>query len=207
MRFAIPGSRKFGISSAFASLWLLTAACSESAVAPPLYSVVDGSWSTNCIARQNLFAAYRIELEMRNARDVTRREYYFADDACAEPLASLEYRGIYELIVTSRDFIYAIDLMYDAQSLSALNAVGQQRLEEKEFCGRLQWPLAEAQDPLSFDPAHCTAVGPLPLKNLNLVQINRGFSLDFGTDLAHENERPLDVRIAPELVFLSQPLP
>lgn len=207
MPFAIPGFRKFGSFLLLPKLLLLGGACSENTRNPPLYSVVDGSWSTACIARQDLFAAYRIELQMQNSEDVVRREYYFADAGCTEALATLDYQGTYELIVTARDFIYAIDFMYDIQSLAALNAQGQARLEETGFCGRREWPLAEAQNPLSFDPGNCTALGPLPLKNLNLVQINRGFSLNFGADLAHENERPVDPQVAPELVFLSQPSP
>lgn len=208
MPFAIRGCRKFGSFSVLPNLLLLlNIACSESTQAPPLYSVVDGSWSTACIGRQDLFTSYRIELQMQNSADVIRREYYFADDSCALALAYLEYRGTYELMVTARDFIYAIDLMYGSQSLAALNTKGQELLEETGFCGRQQWPLAEAQNPLRFDPGNCTAVGPVPLKNLNLVQINRGFSLAFGADLAHENERPLDAQNAAQLVFLSQPLP
>jgi hypothetical protein len=181
--------------------------CAGPSTPSALYSVVDGSWATACIARQDLFASYRVELVMQNAQDVTRREYYYADGACTEAVAALEYRGLYELIVTSRDYIYAIDLVYDAQALVALNTQGQRLLEDAGFCGRQQWPLAQAQNPLNFDPDNCTAQGPVPLKNFNLVQINRGFSLDFGADLAHENERPVDVRIASELVFLSQHSP
>jgi hypothetical protein len=154
-----------------------------------------------------MFASYRIELAMQHAQDVSRTEYYFADPDCATPLAQLEYQGSYELIVTARDFIYAIDLFYATQALSALNGEGQEILEKTGFCGRQQWPLAEAQDPLSFDPQNCTAVGPVPLKNFNLVEIRRGFSLNFGSDLAHENERPVEVQKAPQLIFHSQTLP
>jgi hypothetical protein len=168
---------------------------------------VDGTWSTDCITRQDLFTSYRIELALANAQDVTRRESYFADAHCSEPLAFLEYQGLYELIVTSRDFIYAMDLMYESQTLEPLNAEGQAKLEAAAFCGRQQWPLAEAQFPLSFDPGNCTAVGPVPLKNLNLLRVQRGFSLEFGVDIAHENERPVEIMSAPQLVFLSQPLP
>jgi hypothetical protein len=186
---------------------LLLAGCSTSTEEPQLHSVTDGSWSTACIPRQDLFASYRVELDMRQAQAVTRTEAYFADAACTAPLAQLEYRGTYELIVTSRDFIYAIDLFYDAQALSALNGEGQELLEKTGFCGRQQWPLAEAQNPLNFDPQNCTALGPVPLKNFNLVEIHRGFSLNFGSDLAHENERPVEVQKAPQLVFFSQTLP
>jgi hypothetical protein len=168
---------------------------------------VDGHWSTACIPRQDLFTAYRIDLDLKNAQDVTRRENYFADANCSEALAFLEYRGNYELIVTNRDFIYAVDLIYQSQALEALNTEGKARLEAAAFCGRRDWPLAEEQYPLSFDPGNCTAVGPVPLKNLNLMRVNRGFSLEFGADLAHENERPVDIEAARQLVFLSQPLP
>jgi hypothetical protein len=181
-------------------------ACSGASSQPELHSVVDGQWSTACMPRSDLFAAYRIELDLRKARNVTRSEYYFADADCAEAVATLEYRGIYELMVTGRDFIYGMDLAFSEQSLAALNAKGQERLEASAFCGRQQWPSAEAQHPLTFDPGNCTAVGPVPLKNLNLVEINRGFSLKFGTDLAHENERPVDVMLEPSLIFLSKPL-
>ncbi len=205
MSFATFGSRKFGSFLLSPSIFLLGFACSASTQAPALYSVVDGSWSTGCMTRQDRFAAYLIELQMQNSQDVVRREQYFDDESCSLPLATLEYRGVYELIVTSRDFIYAVDLMFDSQSLLALNERGQARLEATAFCGRQEWPLAEGQNPLSFDPGNCTAVGPVPLKNLNLVEINRGYSLNFGVDLAHENERPVDVQIAPQLIFLSQP--
>lgn len=168
---------------------------------------MDGFWSTACIPRQDLFAAYRIDLQLQNAQDVTRRESYFADRSCGEPLAFLEYQGTYELMVTSRDFIYAVDLMYRDQALEPLNAEGQARLESAAFCGRQSWPLAEAQYPVSFDPGNCTAVGPVPLKNLNLLRVSRGFSLEFGVDIAHENERPVEIASAPQLIFLSQPLP
>ncbi|WP_141734608.1 hypothetical protein [Oligoflexus tunisiensis] len=195
----------------FPSCWLWSflgmSACSGSSADPPLYSVVDGSWSTVCVPRQDLFASYRIALDLKNAQDATRTETYYVDAACEEAVATLEYRGLYELMVTSRDFTYGIDFMYQEQALAALNAEGQARLESAAFCGREQWPLAEAQDPLSFDPGNCTAVGPVPLKNLNLVHIHQGYSLDFGVDLAHENERPINVQNAPQLVFLSQPLP
>jgi len=185
---------------------LLMHACSSSPAEPQLYSVVDGSWSTTCVPRSDLFAAYRIDLHLQNARDVVRTEYYYADASCAETLATLEYKGRYELMVTGRDFIYGIDFFLLEQSLAALNPKGQQRLEELAFCGHQIWPLAEAQNPQSFDPSYCTAVGPMPLKNLNLVQVNRGFSLDFGGDLADENERPLEVAKVPQLVFFSQTL-
>lgn len=207
MRSAIHGCRKSASFLAVLSSILGSAACSESAASPPLYSVVDGTWSTDCITRQDLFTSYRIELALANAQDVTRRESYFADAHCSEPLAFLEYQGLYELIVTSRDFIYAMDLIYESQALEPLNAEGQAKLEAAAFCGRQQWPLAEAQYPLSFDPGNCTAVGPVPLKNLNLLRVHRGFSLEFGVDIAHENERPVEIVSAPQLVFLSQPLP
>jgi hypothetical protein len=168
--------------------------------------VVDGVWSTTCVPRQDLFAAYRIVLNLEKAQELARTEYYYADAACEEALATLEYQGSYELMVTGRDFIYGIDIFLMEQSLAALNPKGQQRLEELAFCGQLTWPLAVAQNPQSFDPSHCTALGPMPLKNLNLVEVNRGFSLDFGSDLAHENERPWRVLNAPQLVFFSQSL-
>jgi hypothetical protein len=168
---------------------------------------VDGFWSTACIPRQDLFTSYRIDLDLKNAEDVTRRENYFADANCSEPLAFLEYQGTYELIVTNRDFIYAVDLIYQSQALEALNADGQARLEAAAFCGRKDWPLAEELFPLSFEPGNCSAVGPVPLKNLNLLRVNRGFRLEFGADLADENERPVEIEAAPQLVFLSQPLP
>lgn len=207
MRSVIRGCRKFGSFLVVPSFALGLAACSGSSASPPLYSVVDGLWSTACIPRQDLFTSYRIDLDLKNAQDVTRREYYFADATCSEALAFLEYRGTYELIVTNRDFIYAVDLIYQNQALEALNTEGQARLEAAAFCGRRDWPLAEEQYPLSFDPGNCTSVGPVPLKNLNLLRVNRGFSLEFGADLAHENERPVDIEAAPQLVFLSQPLP
>ncbi|HET9240861.1 MAG TPA: hypothetical protein VFO10_26590 [Oligoflexus sp.] len=207
MRYGILGCRKFASFSAVLSLIPGLTACSESSASPPLYSVVDGSWATACIPRQDLFTSYRIDLRLENAQDVTRRETYFADAHCDESLAFLEYQGTYELIVTNRDFIYAVDLNYSGQALEPMNAEGQARLEAAAFCGRQDWPLAEAQYPLSFDPGNCTAVGPVPLKNLNLLRVSRGFSLEFGADLAHENERPVEIVTAPQLVFLSQPLP
>ncbi|HYX38643.1 MAG TPA: hypothetical protein VE954_36530 [Oligoflexus sp.] len=169
--------------------------------------MVDGLWSTACIPRQDLFASYRIELDFQKAQDVTRTEYYAMDATCAEAVATLQYRGDYELIVTGRDFTYAIDFSLNEQSLVALHSSAQQRWEEAGFCGQQLWPLTVAQHPLTFDPGNCTAVGPVPLNHLNLVSINRGFSLNFGSDLAHDNERPVDVVISPELVFLSQPSP
>lgn len=207
MRFAIHGCRKFGSFWVSPSLGLVLVACAEAPASPPLYSVVDGVWSTACLSRQDLFTAYRIELDLQNAHDAVRREYYFTDAACGEALASLEYRGTYELIVTSRDFIYAMDLMFETQALEALNAQGQALLESAAFCGRMDWPQTQAQNPLNFDSGNCTAVGPVPLKNLNLLRVSRGFSLEFGADLAHENERPIEIASAPQRLFLSQPLP
>jgi hypothetical protein len=202
MRSRNAGSRARIVSGA---LLLMASACSVSSSEPPLYSVIDGSWSTVCMPRQDLFASYRLTLDLKNAQDATRTETYYADSACEDAVATLEYQGSYELMVTARDFIYAIDFIYQQQALAALNAEGQARLEAAAFCGHKQWPLAEAQYPLSFDPGNCTAVGPVPLKNLNLVHVHQGFRLDFGVDLLHENERPVNVQSAPELVFLSQP--
>ncbi len=156
--------------------------------------------------RQDLFGSFRLELSFTQARDVTRRENYFADSNCQDPLASLSYQGEFELMVTSRDYLYGIDFFFTTLALKATSESGRQILGQNSFCGVSDWTLLKEETPLNFEPSRCSALGPPPLKNLNMVRVNRAQSLSFGSVLVNENERPVDAEAAlPELFFTSQP--
>jgi len=157
------------------------------------------------MTRQDWFASYRLELHFEQARLLSRREHYFADSHCIDSRADLIYSGEYALQITSRDYLYGIDLTFTDQKVEPLNEAGSALLQQLNFCGQSVWLPLEAQTPLIFDRALCSASGPVPLKNFNLVRITRGSSLEFGADLVIENERPTEVDSSePTLLFFPQ---
>lgn len=161
---------------------------------PSFHSVIDGHWQVPCTKKDSLFEAFAIDLELQNAKNLVRREVYYADQGCTQPLASLAYEGTYSLLmVQTKDYFYGVDLQIERQTITPLSDQGVERLHEVNFCGQTAWTLGGDFEPLSFEPANCTAVGPVPLKNLNLVEIRRGRTLRFGGEIAIENERPTEV--------------
>ncbi len=186
-------------------LLLMPLACEDGSPQQSLHSLLDGTWWSSCMSRQDWFASYRLELDFEQARLMSLREHYFADSDCIDSRADLVYSGDYALQVTSRDYVYGIDLIFTEQKVEPLNAAGSELLQELNFCGHSVWSPLEAQAPVIFDRALCSASGPMPLKNFNLVRITRGSSLEFGADLMIESERPTEVRSSePTWLFLSQ---
>ncbi len=177
----------------FLLLFAFVCACSSpSDKNTSLRAVVDGPWTSGCIALSppDTFASYEIRLELARASIYDRRERYFKDSACQEQLGEVRFQGTYELSVTPTEFVYLIDIEIEKLSALASNEVGRQTFENLRYCGVSAWTTGKEEDIGLSTSLPCRSFGAVPFKNWNLLAIRRGQSLSFGADLSPDNLRP-----------------
>jgi hypothetical protein len=182
-------------------------ACDSRIQDPPYRSLIDGSWITGCLLERAPFQSRRVSLFFREASSVDREESYFSDSECTQQTGQVHFSGEYELVVTLEDAIYKIDLLFQSLTAQASNGQGQALLERFRYCGIDRWEPGIEQDISQQSSPGCRSFGILPIKNWNLIRVERGRSLVFGSELAHDNLRPTLVEGLQELTFVWQAIP
>lgn len=194
----MPASRRILLSLSV----LCGPACREESGSPPLVTLIDGSWQSECLPHEGPFLSQKISYRFENARQAEREEAYFADASCAVPAGIVNFSGNYELEVTREVYRYRLNLFYEQLTALPSDSSAALELQAMQYCGISDWSSGREQDITLRDGGDCPAFGVTPVKNWNFIEVKRGLSLAFGTGVAHDNSRPETVAVDdPSLFF------
>lgn len=194
------GKKTFGRLS-FAAIVIFALACGSSDPTAPSRSVIDGTWATACVARDDQ-SSHKITYSFFENNTLIRLEEFFVDIACAQSLGTLRHEGVYAISVRQQVDVYDVDMQLNKVLARPSSAEGASVWNTAQFCGLTRW-LSELEEEVisQSDPA-CGVFGVSRIDYFDLVEVDNDKSLTFGSRINHSEPRPNQVNASsPANVF------